>query len=241
MRTSIFAATALALSFAGAAAVAADSPWYVSADFGGYFRQPVSYATTFDKTADRSIKASGTVTRDYDPGVSGHLALGYRLSPRLRLEGELGETAYTGSTVYPYTTDPRFPALNGSPWPIMRAPSIHRFSGAANAFYDFPAFGPFTPYVGLGLGAIDASASSGLYSKPGTILSPRPGVSIPIPGPTFTTSANSGVDGFGQAEAGMSLRLSRHWSVTPAYRFVRAFGANGDMAHIAKVGLRYDF
>lgn len=230
MGSSIFAATALAvlslatLPLTGAAA--ADSPWYVSADLGGYFRQQIGYATTFDKAADPSIKAPGTMTRDYDPGVSGHLALGYRLSPRLRLEGELGETAYTGSTIYPSTTDPNFPRLNGSPWTPSHAPSINRLSGAANAFYDFSPLAGVTPYVGLGLGAFDAHSTGGYYPKSGTF---------------FRTAGNSGVDGFGQAEAGVSLRLSRHWSVTPAYRFVRAFGPNGDTAHIVKAGLRYDF
>ena len=231
MGSSILAATALAaaLSFACAAAAEApwaESPWYVSADLGGYFRQPISYATNFRRSGDPSLKAPGTLARDYDPGLSGHLALGYRLSPRFRLEGELGETAYTGSTIYPYTNDPVFPALNGSPRAPSRAPSINRFSGAMNAFLDFRPLGQVTPYFGLGLGAFDAHSTTGYYPKPGS---------------AFRILASSGVDGFGQAEVGVSLQLSHHWSVAPAYRFVRAFAANGDTAHIAKVGLRYAF
>lgn len=241
MRSLIFAATAFAAGLSFACAAAADSPWYVSGDIGGYFRQQDSFATTFYKTGNPSIRAGGTMTRDFSPGLTGHLALGYRLSPRLRLEGELGETGYAGSTIYPRTTDPRFPATNGSPWPPTRAPYLHRFSGAVNAFYDFRPLGPFTPYVGLGLGAWDGQSTHGLYSKPGTFSSPKPGLIIPIPGPSFTTADGSEVAGFGQIEAGVSLRLSRHWSVAPAYRFVRSFRANGDAAHIAEVGLRYAF
>jgi opacity protein-like surface antigen len=227
MRRLAFVAAAFAVGVSFASAAEADSPWYVSGDFGGYFRMEDSWKTTIFKIADPSVKASGVQTRAYNPGLTGHLALGYRLNPHWRFEAELGEAVYSGSKVFPYTTDPNFPRLNGSAWVSSSGQTLQRFSGALNAYYDFRPWRGVTPYVGAGLGAWAERSATTDYMQSG------------VP---FLSKGGAGVAGFGQVEAGVSLKLAPHWSVVPAYRFVQAFqGAGGDTAHIAKVGVRYTF
>ena len=42
-------------------------------------------------------------------------------------------------------------------------------------------------------------------------------------------------------EGEVSLALTRHLSLVPAYRFVHYFSSGEDVAHVAKLGLRYSF
>jgi len=42
-------------------------------------------------------------------------------------------------------------------------------------------------------------------------------------------------------EGGVSIALSPHWSLVPAYRFVHYFESQEDVAHVVKIGLRYSF
>jgi opacity protein-like surface antigen len=231
MRFHVLAAT-IAAGVSLASSAKADSPWYVSADFGGYFRQPVSVGTTFGKIDDPSVKATGVQTRDFNRGVTGQLAIGYRLTRRLRLEAELGEAVYTDSKIFPYTTDPNFPRLNGSEWDRASGLTEQRFSGAVNVDYDFPLPHGVTPYVGLGVGAWASRVATGTYEQVGGIFNTET---------PFLSKGASATAGFGQVEAGVAYRITRNWSVVPAYRFVRSFREAGDTANVAKVGLRYAF
>ena len=96
-----------------------------------------------------------------------------------------------------------------------------------NGFYDFAPFGRWTPYVGAGLGGWATHASAGRFLNAG--------------GVPFVTSANSSSQGVALVEGGVSLRLSPHWSFTPAYRYTRTFTGPDEAAHVFKAALRYGF
>jgi opacity protein-like surface antigen len=260
MRIVSLATAVAAAGLSLAASAHAQSRWYISGDLGGYFREdgdgsetfsklvasPATSTTTVTKNPDGSItavtsekppqpphlvKAQGTAKSAYDPGLVGHVALGYRLTSHLRVEAELGGTGYDRSKISPYTADLNFPELNGSALSRRSGGSFQRFTGEMNAFYDFAPLGRLaTPYAGFGLGGWAAGSSTGVYA-----------------GPTgsFTQSGGHSTSAFAMVEAGVSLRLSRHWSVVPAYRYVHVLdgttGNRSDVAHLAKVGMRYAF
>ena len=97
-----------------------------------------------------------------------------------------------------------------------------------DAFYDFaPIGGRFTPYVGGGIGASANHRTNGLFKS--------------ATGQTFTSSGGASTQGLGLVEGGVSIALSPRWSLVPAYRYVHYFSGADEVAHVAKVGLRYSF
>jgi hypothetical protein len=250
--------TALVAGAVVAACAHAESPWYVSGDLGGYFREGTSASGTFGKyvtsgstTTTNSgsgsttvvsgspqlVTARGSMKSAYDPGLTGHLAFGRRLGAHFRVEVEVGVAGYDRSTVYPKTTSSNFPALTGVAYDRKSGGDFQRVTEEVNAFYDFkPALHGAAPYVGFGLGAWEGRSSAAVYGRSSAIETN--GTTIPAGWP-FNIRGGSNTVGFAMLEGGLSLRLNDRWSVVPAYRYMRGF--SGDVAHIAKVGFRYGF
>jgi opacity protein-like surface antigen len=228
MRLGLFCSAAVVAAMLAVSA-RAESPWYVSGSLGGYFREGASGPDTFFKIDDPSISSPGTQRESFDPGYIANAAVGYRLLANVRVEAELGYADYMLSTVSPQADT--FPQLNGQPFNRQTGGEWSRFTGTINAFYDLPVPGRFVPYVGLGVGGAHGEATTArLVSSTGAI---------------FESLGGSSTRGVMLAEGGVSIALSEHISLVPAYRYLRYFlnaSVGGDeAAHIVKLGLRYSF
>lgn len=206
----------------------AESPWYLEGSLGGYVRDEKSGADTFHHDATPTVNVPGVDTLKFNPGLMANIGVGYRLTPHIRLEAEAGYTTYTGHTLNPYTAALGFPALNGQTFTRASGDRWSRYTGTVNAFYDFaPVAGRFTPYVGGGVGASSNHRTNGIYKD--------------AAGQVFTASGGGSTQGLGMVEGGVSIALSPHWAVVPAYRYVRFFAGGHEAANVGKVGLRYSF
>jgi opacity protein-like surface antigen len=220
----ILAGAALALA---AAPAWADSGWYLSGSVGGYFRESENNASSFFHADNPSFKVPGTVTRSFDPGVIGNIAVGYTVIPQVRVEAEIGYGGYTTSTLNPLAHNVNFPRLNGSPYAQQSGDDWTRFTGTLNAFYDIMPIAGITPYIGLGLGAAADNKSRGVFTRAN--------------GDYFTSTGGSGTEGLGLIEAGISLPVADNLALTASYRYVHFFDDGEDIAHIVKMGIRYTF
>jgi opacity protein-like surface antigen len=228
MRLWVGLAAGTVAAFGFGACAQAETPFYVSGAIGGYFRESDSIPDEFSHSATPNILVNGTDRRGFDSGFIGDLALGYRLNAHVRLEGEFSYFTYTGSTLNPATTAAGFSNLNGQTFSRTSGDRFSRYTGAANAFYDFtPLAGRFTPYVGGGVGASRNHQTVGYFEA--------------ADGVPFRAGGGSSTQGLGFVEGGVSIAISRELSLVPAYRYVRFFAGNQDAAHVAKVGLRYQF
>lgn len=229
MRWLVSAAVGLAAAFTCAANAQAESPWYLEGSAGAYFRQPKSGAAEFFHTATPDIKVSGVNKLRFDTGPIVDIGVGYRLTRQFHVEAEAGYFTYTTQTLNPLSTAPGYPALSGQTFTRTSGARWSRFTGSVNALYDFASIGRrFTPYVGGGIGASADHRTKGAF--------------VSAAGQTFTAGAgDTSTEGFGLLEAGVSISLSPHWAVVPAYRYVHFFAGGEDVAHVAKVGLRYSF
>ncbi len=209
-----------------AAEAQAEGPWYVSGSAGAYFRESAAARETI---TNGIITAPGTLAASFDPGVIANLAVGYRLPLRLRVEAEIGYAQYSVDKVNPQSS--AFPTLNGSDFHRQSGSDLRRYMGTLNLFYDVPLEGRFVPYAGVGLG--------GVQDKGATIRF------VNASGASFRQTFGSGAHGVFLIEGGITIAVSDALSIVPAYRYLHYFantGTNGDeVAHIAKVGVRYSF
>ena len=221
--------TAVVAVVGSAGQASAQTGWYVSGSLGGYFRQNVSGPDTFFHEDDPSATAPGSDRIRFDASaLVGNVAVGYRLSSHLRVEGELGYDRHHPESLTPSTAAPGFPELNGQSFQRQLGDDYSRFTGEVNGFYDIATFaGRFTPYVGAGVGGSDNRQSEGLFeARDGT---------------PFNVSGGSSTEGFAMAEGGLAIGLTPRLSLVPAYRYVRYFAGGEDVANVAKLALRLDF
>jgi opacity protein-like surface antigen len=227
-RTIALLAAAPCAAFCSAVGAHAEGAWYVSGSVGGYFREDDTQNVTFFQVNDPQVRASGNIKHAYDPGVMGALALGYRLSPRLRAEIEISYSGYSGDTLNPFTTSPAFPNDDGRTFHRQSGANYSRVTGTVNAFYDFaPIAFRFSPYVGAGFGGSSDRKSAGRFVGPF--------------GGTLDGASSSDATVVALAEGGLNIALSDHWSVAPAYRYVHYFDGESEGAHIVKASVRYTF
>ncbi|MGH6993130.1 MAG: outer membrane protein [Caulobacteraceae bacterium] len=231
-------ALGVAASLIGGSGAAAQTGWYLSGSGGALLRQDsVSVDVRFQKTillpgpppTSATIHTLASQRLSYDPGAVGNLALGYRLSGHLRAEAEIGYAAYDVSALQAFSPDPRFSGLKNQVFQRSSGAEVQRLTGTLNAFYDFNPIGRLvTPYVGFGGGIADFHRSAGVFTN-GAVGS--------------LTQAKGDWTAFAAfVEAGAAVRLSRRWSLVPAYRFSKiSFRDDGELAHIFKVGARYAF
>ena len=200
----------------------------MSGSVGGYFRESDETSDQFFHEETPTVMVNGTVRRDFDPGVVGAFAVGYRLTAHIRVEGEMGFPTFTGNTLNPNTTAPGFPNLDGQTFKHTSGDRFTRYTGTANVFYDFSPFGGrFTPYVGAGVGGSANHQSTGLFTASN--------------GAVFHADGGSSTQGLAMVEGGVTIPITRSLSIVPAYRYVHYFAGNQDVAHVVKVGLRYTF
>ncbi len=263
-----FGRIGLALAATGFAGFArAETPWYVSGSLGGYFREDNEASGHFVKTvtvlepriasppatvAPPPSAPPGTIvvtgTRPppslvpvsvvlhavgvekvaHQPGESLNLALGYRVNARFRVEVEAGYTQYASGSLRPFTSNPNFPALDGRAFRQNTGGDYSRETATLNSFYDLrPAGARWAPYLGLGVGAAATRRTTGYFTS--------------ADGHNFRSDGGSGVSGLALAEAGLNIRLAPNLTLAPAYRYVRYFNANADIAHVIRASLRYAF
>ncbi|MGH7001166.1 MAG: outer membrane protein [Stellaceae bacterium] len=226
MRAVALLAVSVAATLAALTSAQAEGPWYVSGSVGGYFREEATGTETFKSGG---VLAPGATAETFDPGIIANLALGHQLPARFRIEAELGYAHYDDQKLN--LSNNAFPALNGDFNPRSGA-DRSRYMGSINLFYDLPDIGRFVPYIGAGLGGAHGEASRGTF--------------IGDNGVTFTQRfATNFTAGMALAEGGISINIDKNLAVVPAYRYVRFFGFNSsngpEVAHVAKLGLRYSF
>lgn len=206
----------------------AEGPWYVSGSVGGYFREDNNGPDTIH---NQVITAPGTTARTFDPGVISNVAVGFKLPFHMRVELEAGYTDYQTAKVNPSSS--AFGALNGQDFNHQSGGDRTRYMGTVNVFYDLPPIGWdwFVPYVGGGIGGTHGESTHGRF--------------VDSNNTSFTGAGGQSVRGIALLEGGISISLTDHIAVVPAYRYVRFFADSpsfGDeIAHIAKLGLRYSF
>jgi hypothetical protein len=209
-----------------ASAAHAQGPWYVSGSVGGYFRQSEPFDTTFFHIGSSGPAAAGSNRRDFDPGVIGALALGYRVNPRLRAEVEVSYAGYDVGSLHPSTPDASF-NFHGQEF-TRQSGGASTTGASANLFYDFPPVGKaLTPYVGLGGGGAWTHLSGGAYAGPA--------------GGVLHGAGGSSTAALALVEGGLSVAVGPRLSIVPAYRYSYIFTKNENVGHAVKVGLRYAF
>ena len=228
MRFWFAAAVGLATALTAFANAEAESPFYVSGSVGGYFRESDDAAVNVFHDDTPTVTVPATTKRSFDPGVMAAIAVGYRFGTHIRLEGEFDYSTYKGESLNPYTAAAGFPMLNGQRFKLASGDKFSRYTTTMNAFYDFsPIAGRFTPYVGGGLGVVQDDKTVGSF--------------VSSTGTPFGSTAKSETDGVAVVEGGVSIALTPRLSIVPAYRYVRIFTGDQDVAHVVKIGLRYSF
>ncbi len=237
MRSALVAASTFPLI---ALSAHAESPWYVTGSVGGYYREDesgqVTIVTRF-ANGDTITSPGSSLTDSFGQGVFGGLALGYRLPARFRVEIEADYAHYSEFKLNATSSNIIF--VNGFPtgargqnFTRQAGADTDRYNATVNAFYDIPGLPAWvTPYVGGGIGVSYGETSRGIFAD--------------VLGNRFAEAGGSATRGVALVEGGVALALSDHFALVPAYRYFRYFGdtpVRGDeVAHVAKVGLRYSF
>jgi opacity protein-like surface antigen len=169
--------------------------------------------------ADNSGSISGIdVTVETDTGFMFAGALGYRFGNGFRVGGELGYGHISGG-------EARALGVNVD---IDTDLKLWSFTGAG--YYDIEINNQFAPYFGGGAGVVITDMGRSTLSAGGA--------TVVVGGDT-----DSNLTAFG--EAGFSVQISPNVQVVPAYRYQWIDSGyasfDDDIAHIIKVGLRFDF
>jgi opacity protein-like surface antigen len=231
--------------------------FYVSGSVGGDQRERATggYTLPHDPLG-RPISTDFSYDINYQAGVEGDVAAGYRFSLPHRLGAVRAELGFQydhyqlGSAAYLthgtpaddfqyYSTE-----LNG------HGNAYEAFNTTLNVFYDFTQFGAVVPYFGIGAGDHLGTVTSGtrLLTYTDSVPQGLNAQGLPIgktlysyTGKTTEQFASTHTDvGSYLAEVGVSFPLNRHLSIVPAYRFTNEF-RNGVPLSTIKLGLRYGF
>jgi len=177
----------------------------------------LSGSAIFLEDSDATISGVG-VSVDYDTayGIAGQA--GYRFGNGLRAEGEVG---------YTNIDDADLNAL-GVTVGLNADLDVWLFTG--NLFYDLHVNDWLSPYVGGGVGIARQELGS---------------VTATFGGTTVTTSGDSSTDLTAFGEIGLNMHLTPNLDLVPGYRYAwidnGCCGFDDTTAHIAKIGLRYNF
>ena len=214
LRFKCLAGTALTLVGAvGAGSALADTTlgWYVSGGVGHTSMSSQSLSIS-DVTASGSANGTGSVSAvpvaakslktDYDG--RGFVAAGYRFNRNMRAELELG--ARPGKIV----------AGLGGP-DKTRLGTLDKTSLMANLIYDVAPDWGVHPFIGVGVGAVQAKAD---YSQPATVNGHT--MAYSIRSDKFTPAA--------QAIAGASLYVTSNLRFDLTYRYLRTGRVSYDVA-----------
>ncbi len=215
MKNVLRGATALAAAMIAAPISAqAEEGWYGRADVGYGFDDSLDLSGPTINPAPSLNSAA-----EFDADWTQHLGLGYGFGKGLRLEGEFAH---------------RYNDFEGSS-SIREGGGAHAWSGMINGFVDF-TLGPVMPYLGVGVGYAQVTASAST--------------------PSLAQSFDDSDSGFAyQGLAGLALPISERLKLDVGYRYFSAPDlefegfSNGAPAtfegdyvhHAATVGLRWQF
>ncbi|MEH6411066.1 MAG: outer membrane beta-barrel protein, partial [Hyphomonas sp.] len=160
MKKTLMCATAAA-AFASAGMVAqAEEGWYGRADAQYSFDGKLDH-----DPVDQDVIGTMGSSSDIDDTWGGDIGLGYGFDNGIRLEGVLGYNS--GDLAVPSDVNGTLPLTVSNPDGYLQSVDL-----MLNGIYDFNREGVFQPYVGIGIGAIRASAkASNLNYVSGTDLS----------------------------------------------------------------------
>lgn len=206
------ATAALATAFAGGAAQAQQS--YIQVDAGW---------TRID-SADVNIQngiSNGNPIRmsvDLDDDWSGSAAYGLDFGA-LRVEGQFGITQADANSYRSFNPGNLTRPADGS---------VNLVSGMVNAYWDFDMGPGFTPFVGVGGGAVKAEVE---------VTAPRP----TAPNAGAVSLIDNDATNFGwQAMAGLSFPVSGNMSVVGQFRYFDAgsFSTTDSLGHATNVDIK---
>ena len=240
-RSTLLAASILALPFAAAHAAEPLSGIYVGAGVGANFMQGEKVTIT-----EGNLSGSGKLGSN--PGFAGLLSVGYGFGNGLRaeLEGDYKYNSFNGTNTLP---------LIGN---LSAGGNEQKFGAMVNVLYDFNNIVPWmVPYVGAGVG-YQAAQWSNVHAYGSGVTGATNGGSI-----NFGTSTKSSFAY--QAIGGVAFPITPQLSLTGEYHFMSLVSdrnysghavvtggtssfsgvgsgkANNDFNHTLLVGLRYSF
>ena len=161
---------------------------------------------------DSDIKDTGTTSNlEYDTGYGFNISAGYNFDP-IRVEFEFG---YKQANLDKITTNGVSASETDDDATVM--------SYMANAYYDFKTNSPFTPYIGAGLGMINAEFKSPDFKEDDTVF------------------------GY-QVAVGAAYNINKNIALDVSYRFQGAASdikiEGSDVSYMSSnimAGLRYNF
>jgi OOP family OmpA-OmpF porin len=158
------------------------------------------------------------VKGEYDTGYSLWVSGGYRFGNGFRTELELG---------YGRTSLDEVTALGVS---ATVDADVDLYSATANLFYDINTGTFATPYIGGGIGVLHSKSDGGTVTVGATTVE-------------FDGDSSTDLTAFG--EVGVGLRVADGVEIVPAYRYQwvdnGTDGFDDDVAHVARIGLRFGF
>ncbi len=186
IRSITTAAAVLVMSAVAASAQDWTQNLYAKIDGGGMFQQNATLDKTTSSSVPPAISTSGTATFNF--GVRGDIALGYNINKSWAAEFDTGVLWNSMDKVG-----------NNTLGSIGQSADTYTVPFLANFIYKVPIKGPWSSYVGLGVGG---AASILSYDNSGYSLSDC----------NFTFAY--------QAEAGLKYALSQNASINIAYEFL---------------------
>jgi OOP family OmpA-OmpF porin len=157
-------------------------------------------------------------TAKYETGFAIWGATGYRFGNGIRTELELG---------YVRTRIDKIQVLGNS---IAIGNEGDLFTGTINGFYDVNTGTFMTPYIGAGIGFA--------YQK-------ADGATVAFGGQNVRVEGKAETDLTAFGELGIALRASQNTAIVPSYRYQWIDNGGGgfddNVAHIARIGVRFSF
>ena len=211
---------AAALVAAGAHADPAPGGWYGAIDLGAHLRQD---GPTWGEV--RELGAVPAAPRFHtDLAFAAYGRIGYRISPRLRLELEAGWRSNRLLSIVDEYQSGRPPgSITAICAPIVAGPAPHcgapaggldAVSAIGNAVIDLGPRQRIDPFVGGGVGVVHVRLrTQGAFYGPSGPLSP--------PGSIAIDASDSRLAY--QALGGVAVRINDRWSADVTYRFLDSF------------------
>ena len=248
-------ATIVSLAAQGASA----NGFYVSGAFSAVQRNDFTdnFSNAADPFGNRVFQGGVEVpyrqveTTHYKAGGEADVAGGYRFDlgryGAIRTEVEVSFRDYqVGASDVKSLPGQVYGTVYNASITTLKGDDELRYAGTVNAFYDFTRFSWITPYVGAGVGYQQGVQTPGdrqhAYE---TFSTPTPNE---VTGPAGTTGgtfvdqtgSSDGGQGTWLVEGGVSLPMTRHLSLVPAYRYTQGFHGH-DGINVERIGLRYSF
>lgn len=223
MRTNLLvgAAVAAGLAAGGASADPAPSGWYAALDLGANLRQDGASPSALSELGARPAAPRFHTNADF----AGLARLGYKVTPRLRVELETGWRTTRMLTIvdeFPYATvrppGSMYNICRDAPVPAGSAPScgapaggVEALSVMTNAYVDLQPWRRIHPFAGIGVGAAQVRLRT-----QGQLWGP----SAPLAAPNTIRIDDADWAIAYQVIGGFSLRINDRWSADLDYHLL---------------------